>query len=106
VLLQAGYQGFEGDAAAWAGAQVFVHGDPGFQGKRDLPLEYSHQRIAAPGDGYLTSTDTGAGPDQSELREIAVRPHGKFLAAQNGQGFPGAADESGLLVEADECVMR
>jgi hypothetical protein len=47
MSLQALDQCVEGDPAAWTVAQVFVHGDPGFQRQRELLWEDVHDRIVA-----------------------------------------------------------
>src|SRR5580692_5004697 len=69
-----------------------------------MTLQASHQGITAPGEGHLATTDAGTGADQGELRQVAVRSQGKHLATHGGERLSGAADEGGLLVEADQRV--
>lgn len=73
MALQTLHQSLESDPAAWTVAQVLVHGDPGFQRKRDLLRENAHDRLVATGDCRLANADSGARSHQRQLSEVAVR---------------------------------
>jgi len=77
-------QCIEGGSAAWTGAQVFVHCDPGFQGQTEMLLKQPHECIVAPGNGCLTDADSGTRSDQCQLSHVAV---GDFFGPKAGNNW-------------------
>ena len=102
---QAGHQRVEDRLATGAGAQVFVHGDPGFQLERGLLRQHAHQLFVAARQRHLADADAGAGADQGQLRQVAVGAQGEAVAAPGDRkALAGAAQEGRLGVVADQGV--
>ena len=101
MLLQSSHQGIEGNAAGGTVTQILVHRNPGIQLQRELLAEYAHEAIAL-GDGHLAKAYARSGPDECQLRQIAIRSHGERFALQGRKRLANGTNEGGRLIESDE----